>query len=142
MDETTTSSIAELSSGSPSVAESTISVITGSSKFKKKPAVLSTWQKRTATSRDFKSEATAEFKRPDESVYMEAWSHENVARELDLHRLALGKKAINRFQSLAEKKYGSVRNMLRSVRIISIHIWINMIIIIHLYFSFKKIKMI
>lgn len=107
----TSDSISEVS---PSNAKSMTSVISGSSKFKKKPALMSTWHKRLATDRNFITATTSEHKRADDSAYMEAWNHEDVSKQLDLHRGALGQKAISRFQSLAEKKYGSVRNMMRS----------------------------
>mmetsp|Transcript_28588 Transcript_28588/g.28921 ORF Transcript_28588/g.28921 Transcript_28588/m.28921 type:complete len:683 (-) Transcript_28588:159-2207(-) len=98
-----------------SPARATSPIIDGPSKFKKKAnATVSTWQVSAAGHRDFHSEAKGKFIAADDDSYMKAWSYENISKELDLHRGALGKEAMNRFNIMAEKKYGSIRNMMRS----------------------------
>eukprot|EP01041_Mallomonas_annulata_P008667 gene8667-17883_t len=89
-------------------------VIDGAPRAKKaKEKILSTWQAPKADHRTFEVETASKYKKSDSSAYMEPWLKDNLARGLDNHRSRLGKDAIARFQKLAEKKYGSMRTMLR-----------------------------
>ena len=84
----------------------------------KKLLLTSTWNKKPASEIIYDSETVTKYVHSDSAAYMEPWSQSNVSLGLDNHRGDLGKESIQRLQTMAEKKYGSMRNMLRAVNII------------------------
>jgi hypothetical protein len=90
-------------------------IIDGSSKFKVgKGKTLSTWQNPKASKPVYESEVAEKFMPASSRTYQEAFK-KNQAQALANHRDGLGKSALAKLQNLADKRYGSMNNMFKTV---------------------------